>query len=260
MDLELRGKRALITGASKGIGKAVAMRLAEEGCNLYLTSRTLADVAVVREEIRGRFPVDIGVHACDLMAKGAVGELAALWGDADILINNAGATPSGPIEEATEDKWREGLELKVIATALLTREMYMRMCKRKSGVIINVIGNCGERPDPEIIIATITNSGLMAFSRALGSVSPKHGVRVLGVNPGPTLTDRLQLLMQKKSKDRTGDAGRWTELVAPLPFGRAATPLEVADIIVFAASPRSSYVTGTVVTVDGGVASRGGLF
>ena len=260
VNLELQGKRALITGASKGIGRAIASRLAEEGCNLYLTARTLPDLAKLRDEIRARHAVEVGIHACDMMAKGAVAELAAACADADILINNAGATPTGPIEDATEDKWREGLELKVIATAMLTREIYLRMCERKAGVIINVIGNCGERPDPDIIVATITNSGLMAFTRALGSVSPAKGVRVLGVNPGPTLTERLQLLMEKKAQDRTGDAARWTELVAPLPFGRPASPLEIADMVVFAASPRASYVSGTVLTVDGGVAYRGHLF
>jgi 3-oxoacyl-[acyl-carrier protein] reductase len=260
MNLELQGRCALVTGASKGIGKAVALRLAEEGCNLSLTSRSQTDLQALAQEISGRFAVTVRTHACDLRASGAVDGLAAAFADVDILVNNAGATPTGAIEEASEDKWREGLELKVIATALLTRAIYMRMCQRKAGVIINVIGNCGERPDPEIIIATITNSGLMAFTKALGSVSPAHGVRVLGVNPGPTLTDRLQHLMEKKAKDRTGDASRWAELVAPLPFGRAATPSEVADMVVFAASSRASYVSGTVLTVDGGVAARGNLF
>ena len=260
MDLELQGRRALITGASKGMGKAIALRLAKEGCNLYLTSRKLADLESLRDEIGRLYKVEIVLHACDMMASGAVAELAVACADADILVNNAGATPTGPIEEATEAKWREGLELKVIATAMLTREIYMRMCERKSGVIINVIGNCGERPDPDIIVATITNSGMMAFTRALGSISPSKGVRVLGVNPGPTLTDRLQLLMEKKAQDRTGDATRWSELVAPLPFGRAARPEELADMVVFAASARASYVSGTVLTVDGGVAYRGHLF
>ena len=134
------------------------------------------------------------------------------------------------------------------------------MCGRGRGVIVNVIGNCGERPDPEIIIGTITNAGLMGFTRALGSVSPQHGVRVLGVNPGPTMTERLELLMRKKALDRTGDGENWRELVAPLPFGRAATPDEVADLVVFAASARASYISGTVLTVDGGVSARGHLF
>src|SRR5438105_5702617 len=260
MDLQLAGKRALVTGASRGIGRAIAERFAAEGCNLYLTARAPGPLETTGKDLRAQWPVEIQVHACDLMKSGSPAALAERFGDADILINNAGATPTGPIEEATEDKWREGFELKLIATALLTRELYLRMSARRSGVIINVIGNCGERPDPEIIVATITNSGLMAFTRALGSVSPGKGVRVLGVNPGPTLTERLELLMRKKAEDRTGDAGRWTELVAPLPFGRAGTPGEVADLVVYAASPRASYVSGTVLTVDGGVSARGRLF
>jgi NAD(P)-dependent dehydrogenase (short-subunit alcohol dehydrogenase family) len=260
MDLGLDGKRVLVTGASRGIGKAIAARFAAERCNLGLTARSAGPLEAVRDELRARHPVDIAIHACDLMQRGSPAALAERFADADILINNAGATPTGPIEEATEDKWREGLELKVIATALLTREMYMRMCARKSGVIVNLIGNCGERPDPQIIVATITNSGLMAFTRALGSVSPSQGVRVVGVNPGPTMTERLQMLMRKKALDRSGDPERWRELVAPLPFGRAATPEEVADLVVFASSARASYVSGTVLTVDGGVSARGHLF
>jgi NAD(P)-dependent dehydrogenase (short-subunit alcohol dehydrogenase family) len=260
MDLGLQRRRALVTGASRGIGKAIAARFAAEGCDLYLTARRTGALAAVRDELRAQHPVDVAIHACDLMVRGAVAALAERFGDADILVNNAGATPTGPIEQATEDKWREGFELKLVATALLTRELYLRMCARGRGVIVNVIGNCGERPDPEIIVATITNSGLMAFTRALGSVSPDKGVRVLGVNPGPTLTERLELLMRKKAADRTGEEARWTELVAPLPFGRAATPQEVADLVAFAASPRAGYVSGTVLTIDGGVSARGRLF
>jgi NAD(P)-dependent dehydrogenase (short-subunit alcohol dehydrogenase family) len=260
VDLGLQGRRALVTGASRGIGRAIAERFAAEGCDLYLSARTAGPLETARDEIRARHGIDVAIHACDLMARGAPAALAERFAGAEILVNNAGATPTGPIEEATEDKWREGFELKLVATALLTRELYLRMCERRRGVIVNVIGNCGERPDPEIIVATITNSGLMAFTRALGSVSPNQGVRVLGVNPGPTLTERLELLMKKKAADRTGDAGRWSELVAPLPFGRAATPEEVADVVVFASSPRASYVSGTVLTVDGGVSARGRLF
>jgi 3-oxoacyl-[acyl-carrier protein] reductase len=260
MDLELKGKRALVTGASKGIGRAIAERFAAEGCHLYLTARSQEELARLAAELAATHSVKADIHACDLMQRGAPAALAERFADADILVNNAGATPTGPIEEATEEKWREGLELKVIATVLLAREIYARMGRRGSGVIVNVIGNCGERPDPEIIIGTITNSGLMAFTRALGAVSPSKGVRIVGVNPGPTMTERLQMLMRKKAQDRSGDAERWGELVAPLPFGRAATPQEVADLVVFASSSRAAYISGTVLTVDGGVSARGHLF
>src|SRR5579871_4592206 len=204
MDLGLDGSSALVTGGSRGIGKAIALRLAAEGCRLHLTARSETDLKAAQAELRRVANVEVVTHALDLMSEGAPARLAELCGDVDILINNAGATPTGPIEQTTEAQWREGLELKVLATVLLTKEMYRRMCARKRGVIVNVIGNCGERPDPEIIIGTITNSGLMAFTRALGAVSPSHGVRVLGVNPGPTMTERLELLMRKKALDRTG--------------------------------------------------------
>ncbi|MGQ0662149.1 MAG: short-chain dehydrogenase/reductase [Pseudomonadota bacterium] len=260
MDLGLAGRTALVTGGSKGIGAAIAERLAAEGCHLHLAARGRDALEATRERIRERHNVAIALHALDLAKTDNVAALAAACRGVDILINNAGAVPTGPIEEAEDWKWRQGFDLKVFATVNLTRDIYLAMSARGRGVIINVIGNCGERPDPDIIVATIANAGLMAFTKALGSVSPDKGVRVLGVNPGPTATDRLVMLMQKKAEDRTGDAGRWTDLVAPLPFGRAATPEEVADITVFAASERASYVSGTVLTVDGGVAARGHLF
>ena len=260
MEFGLAGKSVLITGASRGIGFAAAEGFAAAGCRLHLAARSPDALAAAAERIGNGGSESVSVHAHDLRCPKQVEALADACRHVDILVNNAGATPTGPIEAATEADFREGFELKLIATAMLTRALYFAMKERGSGVIINVIGNCGERPDPEIIVATITNTGLMGFTRALGSVSPAHGVRVLGVNPGPTATERLVSLMQRKARDRTGDPERWQELVAPLPFGRAAEPRETADMIVFAASERCSYVSGTILTVDGGVAWRGHLF
>jgi NAD(P)-dependent dehydrogenase (short-subunit alcohol dehydrogenase family) len=260
LDLGLSGKSVLVTGGSRGIGRAAAELFAAEGCSLHLAARTPADLDRAANEIRARHGVSVDVHPGDMADAAYLSQLARACENVDILVNNAGATPTGPIEKVTAADWQEGLGLKVIATVGLTRDIYMAMCKRRAGVIINVIGNCGERPDPEIIIATIANTGLMGFTRALGSISPDHGVRVLGVNPGPTATERLVHLMQRKAQDRTGDAGNWRDLVKPLPFGRAAEPAELADMIVFAASDRASFVSGTILTVDGGVAWRGRLF
>ncbi len=260
MDHGLSGRTALITGGSKGIGLAVAEQLAEHGCHLHLAARTAPDLESARARIADKSDVSVTLHATDLALPANTLALAAACRDVDILVNNAGAVPGGPIEDVTDAHWREGFDLKVFATVNLTREVYLAMKERRHGVIINVIGNCGERPDPEIIIGTIANAGLMAFTRALGATSPDHGVRVLGINPGPTATDRLIMLMKLKAEDRTGDPDTWTDLTKPLPFGRAATPEEVANLTVFAASDLASYVSGTVLTVDGGVSARGHLF
>lgn len=260
MQLDFSGRSALITGGSRGIGYAVAEGLARAGCALHLNGRSADSLAMAKDKIAGISDVSVSVYPLDISVTQNVTALAEACPDVDILVNNAGATPSGPIEEATDARWREGFDLKVFATVNLTRALYLAMKQRRSGVIINIIGNCGERPDPEIIIATIANAGLMAFTKALGAASPNHGVRVLGVNPGPTATERLVALMQKKAEDRTGSAGNWKDLVAPLPFGRAATPAEVANLVVFAASDAASYISGTVLTVDGGVSARGHLF
>jgi NAD(P)-dependent dehydrogenase (short-subunit alcohol dehydrogenase family) len=260
METGLAGRSVLITGASRGIGRAAALGFAAEGCALHLAGRNETDLRAVAAQALDQGAKSAQVHTGDLLHTGEPARLARTCGEIDVLVTNAGATPTGPIETVTESDWQEGLGLKVISTALLIGEVYRSMCQRGSGVIVNVIGNCGERPDPEIIIGTVCNAGMMNFTRALGADSPRHGVRVLGVNPGPTATERLIMLMERKAADRLGDAKRWTDLTAPLPFGRAATPEEIANMIVFGASDRASFVSGTVLTVDGGVAWRGGLF
>lgn len=260
METGLVGRSVLITGASRGIGRAAVLGFAAEGCVLHLAGRNEADLRAVAAQALDHGAKSAQVHTGDLMHTGEPARLARACGEIDVLVTNAGATPTGPIETVTKSDWQEGLGLKVISTALLIGEVYRSMCERRSGVIVNVIGNCGERPDPEIIIGTVCNAGMMNFTRALGADSPRHGVRVLGVNPGPTATERLIMLMERKAADRLGDAQRWTDLTAPLPFGRAATPEEIANMIVFGASDRASFVSGTVLTVDGGVAWRGGLF
>lgn len=260
MELGLEGKSVLITGASRGIGAAAALGFADAGANLYLAGRDDAAMKETVDAVAAAAPVNVTTHMGDMHDREFLARLALSCADVDVLVNNAGATPTGPIESVSAEEWDEGMALKVVATALLTRDIYARMCARGSGVIINVIGNCGERPDPEIIVGTVANAGMMNFTRALGSVSPQHGVRVVGVNPGPTATDRLVSLMRRKSDDRTGDPERWQDLTQPLPMGRAARPEEQADMIVFAASDRASFVSGTILTVDSGVAARGHIF
>jgi NAD(P)-dependent dehydrogenase (short-subunit alcohol dehydrogenase family) len=179
--------------------------------------------------------------------------------DIDILVNNAGAIPGGTIHDVDETAWRAGWDLKVYGYVGLTRHYLAMMEKRKRGVIINVIGLGGERLDATYIAGAVGNAGLMAFTRAIGGKSTQHNVRVVGVNPGPVLTDRVEVLGRKRAKSQHGDESRWRESFAKMPYGRPASCDEIAATVVFLASDLSSYTSGTIVTIDGGIANSGGM-
>ncbi|MEO5699952.1 MAG: SDR family oxidoreductase [Casimicrobiaceae bacterium] len=259
MDMRLKGMSVLVTGASKGIGLATAKAFAAEGCSLHLAARSAEALESLRADIVRTRGTAVVVHALDLSVSANMTALAEAAGDVDILINNAGEVPSGPIESLTEDDWRRGYDLKLFGYINLTRAVYARMKKRRSGVIINDIGNSGENWDANYIAGSTGNAALMAFTKALGGQSLDFGVRVVGVNPGPVETDRMVKINKRRALDWYGDENRWQELREKYPGGRPATPEEVADLMVFLASPRAGYITGTVVTIDGGIASRGSI-
>ena len=259
MELGLKGRSALITGASKGIGLSIAQFLAAEGCALHLVARSQADLEAAREKIEQQCGVAVTVHPMDLAERGRAKELAAACPAIDILVNNAGSIPRGSVEEIDEERWRAAWDLKVFGYINMSREFFKLMQARGRGVIINIIGNGGEALDAGYIAGGAGNAALMAFTRALGGQSAKVGVRVVGVNPGPVATDRLIGLMQKEAQSRFGDASRWRELERGFPFGRAAAVAEIAATVALLASDLSAYTTGTIITIDGGMVNRGSL-
>lgn len=259
MDMRLRGRSALITGGSKGIGFSIASMLADEGCHVHLVARSAEELENARKRIRERAEVQVQVHPIDLAQRGTAAELAQRCGDVDILVNNAGSTPRGTLEEIDDERLRAAFDLKVFGYIDMCRHFFPRMKTRRSGVIVNILGNGGERLDSGYIAGAACNASLMAFTRALGGTSADFGVRVVGVNPGPVATERLVGLMRKEAGTRLGDAERWSELGKGFPFGRAATVEEIAATVVLLASDHSSYTTGTIVTIDGGMANRGSL-
>lgn len=257
MDLRLKGKKVLVTGASQGIGRATAVAFAEAGCHLHLTARDGAALEEVRDVASAaNGAVSITLHPLDLTAPGAVDAMVGRCSDIDVLVNNAGVIPSGPLDSIDEAAWRAGWELKVFGYINMTRAFLPLMKARGSGVIVNDIGNSGQHFDHNYVAGSSGNASLMAFTRAIGGRSLDHGVRVLAVNPGPVATQRMIKIMKRRAVDLYNDESRWQEFYSAYPAGRPATPEEVADLIVFLASPRASYVTGTVVTIDGGISSR----
>ena len=255
MDLGLNGRTALITGGSRGIGLCTAQLLAAEGCNVHLAARSAMDLEAARRSITDVHDVEVTCHAIDI-SSGDLSKLVEACFDIDILVNNAGAIPRGTVTEIDEKTWREAWDLKVFGFINLIREIYPLMCRRRHGVIVNVIGTAGERPTADSIAGSMGNASLMALTRALGSESPDSGVRLVGVNPGPTETGRQLVRWRTRAEKELGTAERWRELTTGFPFGRLATVAEVANMIVFLCSDLSSYTTGTIVTIDGGSSWR----
>lgn len=244
MDLNLGGKRVLVTGGSKGIGRACAEAFANEGAKVRVASRTPAP--------DGKFES----KAIDLSARGAAEALADWAGEIDILVNNAGAIPGGDLLKVDEETWRRAWDLKMFGYVNLSRQVYARMKARKSGVIVNIIGSAGEKMDAAYIAGSTANAGLMAFTRALGGASHADGIRVVGINPGPIATDRLITLFQQRAETLLGERARYQELFKNMSFGRPGTSEEIANAAVFLASERSGYTSGCILTIDGGLAAR----
>jgi len=256
MDLELGGKKVLITGASQGIGEGLAHAFAGEGCHLHLTARSAAKLDALRSEIQAAHAVTVTVTAIDMTESGAPERIAEEAGEADILINNAGVIPSGTLFDIGPDQWRQGWALKGFGYADMIRLIYPRMKARSGGVILNNIGNGGEVCDPEYIEGAAGNASIMAMTRALGGRSLEDNIRVVGVNPGPVDTSRIYNMLRKFAENTLGDAARYPELLEKYPLRRPARLHEVTDLFLFLASFRSGYTSGAIMTVDGGIASR----
>jgi NAD(P)-dependent dehydrogenase (short-subunit alcohol dehydrogenase family) len=256
MDLQLGGKKVLITGASQGIGEGLAHAFAAEGCNLHLTARNADKLEAMRDEIVGAQGVSVGITAVDMTLDGACERIVEEAGKIDVLINNAGVIPSGPLFDISPQRWREGWALKGFGYADMIRLVYPRMKAHGGGVILNNIGNGGEVCDPNYIEGAAGNAAIMAMTRALGGVSLDDNIRVVGVNPGPVDTTRIYNMLRKFAEIRLGDAARYRELLDRYPLKRPAKIHEITDLFLFLASFRSGYTSGTIITVDGGIASR----
>ena len=256
MDLNLTGKTVLITGASQGIGEGLAHAFAAEGCNLHLTARSADKLATLQAAIQATHSVRIAITVADMTEAWACERIVDEAGDVDILINNAGVIPSGTLFDIGPQQWRDGWALKGFGYADMIRLVYPRMKARAGGVILNNIGNGGEVCDPNYIEGAAGNAAIMAMTRALGGTSLNDKIRVVGINPGPVETSRIYTMLRKFAAARLGDAERYPELMANYPLGRPATVQEVTDLFLFLGSPRAAYISGTIVTVDGGIASR----
>jgi 3-oxoacyl-[acyl-carrier protein] reductase len=254
MDLGLADKTVLITGGSKGIGLAIARTFAQEGCHLRLVARS----ADLLEQCAARLS-ELGAPSCeylaiDLAERDAADRIHARFPDVDILVNNAGEIPGGSLTDVSDERWRASWDVKVFGYINLTRAYYDRLKERPGGgVVVNIIGAAGEILDPGYIAGSVGNAALIAFTKSFGAASIRSGVRVVGINPGPVLTDRGIKILKSRTLQRTGSEDGWQELGAQYPLGRMAAPEEISKAVAFLASPVSSYTSGCVLNIDGGL-------
>jgi NAD(P)-dependent dehydrogenase (short-subunit alcohol dehydrogenase family) len=252
MDLGIAGKRVLITGGSKGIGLACAESFAAAGCELILASRDGAKLAAAADALRGKVQVNVQTFAADLSTAEGREALHAAHPDPDILVNNAGAIPAGRLQDIPIARWVEAWNLKVIGYIHMCQLYLPGMEAKRAGVICNIIGMAGRAPRAGYICGGTGNAALIAFTSALGGAAQEAGVRVFGINPAATATDRMITQARVNAKLKFGDEDRWAETLTGLPYGRPIEAKEIADLAAFLASSRGGYVNGTVVDVDGG--------
>jgi NAD(P)-dependent dehydrogenase (short-subunit alcohol dehydrogenase family) len=252
MDLDLKGKSVLITGASKGIGQVIAESMAAEGCNLHLAARDEAAMQALAARLERDHGVTVMVHRSDLGRTADVLALGEACAGVDILVNNAGDIPPGTLEEIDGETWRKAWDVKVYGYVDLTRIIYPRMCARKSGVIINIVGAAARMPNHRYIAGCMANIALNMFTQCLGGESMRHNVRVVAINPGPTVPGRHLPHVMARAKRLLGDESRWPELHAKFPSGRAGKASEIAEAVIFLASDRAGFISGATIDVDGG--------
>jgi len=253
MDLELRGKTAIVTGGSKGIGRATALRLVEEGASVLICARgreALDETAsIARRQTEGS---RVATAEADLTRPDdihrVVDEAVRAFGRIDILVNNAGSARPGDFLKLSDEDWRTDFDLKFFGYVRMAREVLPHMGREHRGVIVNVIGTGGLRPSAGYMVGGAANAALNHFTKALADEGAKHGVRVVGVNPGPILTERLQLFTERGARGRNLD-----EVYARMtPLGRPGKPEEVADLVAFLASERAAFIHSANITIDGG--------
>jgi NAD(P)-dependent dehydrogenase (short-subunit alcohol dehydrogenase family) len=251
----LDAKIAIVTGASRGIGRAIALRLATDGATLVLAARTEGDLAKVASEIKSTGGMAT-IVAGDLRDPGVPAALvkAALdaFGAIDIVVNNAGATKRGDFLELTDADWTDGFALKLLGAVRLTRAAWPHL-KARRGSVLNIIGAGGRTPGAEFTIGGSVNGACLSFTKAVADIGIRDGVQVNAINPGRIKTDRFQQTLAAEAVQHAGDVNAALQaIVRKSNIVRLGEPEDVANLAAFMVSPSSRYMQGALIDLDGG--------
>jgi 3-oxoacyl-[acyl-carrier protein] reductase len=257
MDLGLKDRVAIVAASSQGLGKAVATGLAREGAKVALCARTEATLSATAEEIRKATGVDVFSKPVDVTSydqvRAFVRETWERFGRLDICVTNAGGPPAKPFSDTTVEDWQSGVNLNLMSALYFAREVLPLMQKRKWGRLITITSSSVKQPIDNLILSNSVRSAVSGMAKSLSNEYAKDNVLVTNVCPGYTLTSRLDELSGKLAATEGVTPQkiqeRWT---SQIPMGRLGKPEEFANVVVFLASERASYVTGVSIAVDGG--------
>ena len=257
MDLGLKGRVALVCGASRGLGRAVALGLAKEGAKVVICSRNQANIQAAAYEIAQEAEGEILGMAIDLSKAEEARRFYKVsvdrFGPIDILVNNAGGPPSLPFQEINDDQWQSAFELTLMSAITLIREVLPVMQERRFGRIINITSVAVKQPLEGLVLSNTLRAGLVGLAKTLSNAYASYNILINNVCPGFTMTERVKELSLVVAK-RQGISPEQVikDWEARIPMGRLGRPEELADLVVFLASERASYMTGTTTQVDGG--------
>lgn len=255
MDLGLAGKSALVTGASKGMGKACALGLAAEGARVAMCARTEAGLAAAVAEVRDRTGAEVLAVTADVTraedVKALVARTRQAFGGVDILVANAGGPPRGSFDELSDDaQWHGAFDLSLLSVVRLVREVLPGMRQRRWGRIVTIQSGSVKQPIPELVLSNAIRPGVAGLAKSLASELGRDNILVNTVCPGRIMTDRF---LEGASRARVPTEEYLARQSLDIPLARVGTPEEFANVVVFLASERASYVTGVAVQVDGGL-------
>ena len=263
MNLNLENKTALVTASTKGIGKAVAEKLASEGCNVAVCSRTKDDLETTAIDLKRKYSVEVSWSVCDLSKSGDIENtfnvVLKQFGRIDILVNNCGGPSYGFFMDLPEEEWTAAFEQVFLSTVRFTKLVLPGMVTNQWGRIVNITSVSVKQPIDNLILSNSFRSGIIGFAKTLSNDFAMHNITVNNVAPGYTLTNRLYDLAVSRAKtSNKSHEGVLAEIAKQIPMNRLASPEEIGALVTFLCSNQAGYITGNTIHIDGGLVK--GLF